>query len=709
MGAHGDRRVNFRVAQVNFSRGEIAPHLYGRFDVDAWQSGLKRARNVFVLKYGGVCKRPGTELVAEVIDASSDNRLMPFQFSLTQAYVLEWGNLYMAPIADGGRVLDGSTPYQIVTPYTGAQLPEVDYDQTADTVYLAHLDHAPSKLLRHGNTDWEVVSLTFGPSIVAPTDLVAEAFSPNTDSANSGAAWFPLTQSYVVTAYNDDTGQESRASEVQSVTNDLTLKRNYNSLSWSAVTSATRYNLYKADETQFYGYIGTTEELTFTDANIGPALDKAPPQAYNPFPAAGDYPSTVALHQQRLLWGRTSNVPHGVFGSRIGSTQLENMDRSRPARADDSFSLAISAGKVNAVNHLVPTTGLVALTSDAIFSIDGDGSGGSIQANSAPQVRRQSGRNASRLKPLLVDNVIFYTPAAGSAVRTIGYDFSIDGLKSNDVSIFSPHFLEQHSIVSWCHAQEPRSLIWAAREDGALLCFTWEQEQNVWGWTMCETDGLVKSVCSIFEGGEDRVYLIVERVVDGVTRRFIERMASQWWTDESDWCFVDCAVRGDFETGLTTFSGLDHLEGRTDVAGIVDGYVVTGLTVTGGEVTLPSSYPAAKKVIFGIPYSASVETLPYRTNAQGIGVNIGRSQNVGAAVLMLKDTRQIMAGIDSDHLFSVKSRMTEAYAAPDDLMNGDYLVNMDNKASDHASVYIQQDAPTPFTLLGIAYDPVING
>jgi hypothetical protein len=137
--------------------------------------------------------------------------------------------------------------------------------------------------------------------------------------------------------------------------------------------------------------------------------------------------------------------------------------------------------------------------------------------------------------------------------------------------------------------------------------------------------------------------------------------------------------------------------------------VVTGLTVTGGEVTLPSSYPAAKKVIFGIPYSASVETLPYRTNAQGIGVNIGRSQNVGAAVLMLKDTRQIMAGIDSDHLFSVKSRMTEAYAAPDDLMNGDYLVNMDNKASDHASVYIQQDAPTPFTLLGIAYDPVING
>lgn len=701
--------MNFRASQTNFSRGEIAPHLYGRFDVDAWQSGLKQARNVFVLKYGGVCKRPGTELVAEVIDATGDNRLIPFQFSLTQAYALEWGDGYMSPIANGGRVLDGVTPYQIVSPYTGAELAEVDYDQTADTVYLAHLSHAPSKLMRHGVTDWEIASLTFGPSIDAPSGLTATAYSPNTDSANSGAAWFPLTQSYVVTAVNDDTGQESRASAAQSVTNDLTLKRNYNALAWSAVTGATRYNVYKADETQFYGYIGTTEDLTFTDANIGPALDKAPPQAYNPFPASGDYPSCVALHQQRLLWGRTSNVPHGIFGSRIGASQIENMDRSRPARADDSFSLAISAGKVNAVNHLVPTTGLVALTSDAIFSIDGDGNGGVIQGNSAPQVRRQSGRNASRLKPLLVDNVIFYTPAAGSAVRTIGYDFSIDGLKSNDVSIFSPHFLEQHSIVSWCHAQEPRSLIWAARDDGALLCFTWEQEQNVWGWTLCETDGLVKSVCSIFEGGEDRVYLIVERVIAGVTRRFVERMASQWWTDSTDWCFVDCAVRGDFETGQTTFTGLDHLEGRTDVAGIVDGYVVTGLTVSGGQVTLPSSYPPCKKVVFGIPYSVAVETLPYRTNMPGMGVNVGRSQNVGMAVLTLKDTRQITAGIDAANLFMVKSRMTEAYAQPDELMNGDYIVNMANKASDRASVMIAQDSPTPFTLLGIAYDPIVNG
>lgn len=698
--------MNFRAAQVNFSRGVIAPHLYGRFDVDAWQSGLKNAKNVMVLKYGGVCKRPGMQLVAEVIDATADNRLMSFQFSLTQGYALEWGDGYMSPCADGGRVLDAGIPYQTTSPYSAAELAELDYEQTTDTIYLAHIDHAPSKLLRYSNTNWAVVAVTFGPTISAPAGLAVSASTPNTDADNSGAAYFPLSQTYVVTAVDDDKAMESRASSSVTVTNDLSLKRNKNSLSWSAVTGASRYNVYKAEESQFYGYIGTTESLTFTDNNIGPALDRAPPQAYNPFPGAGDYPSSVTLSQQRSIWGRSSNVPHGVWGSRTG--QLESMDRSRPLRADDSFAFAIAGGKVNAVNHMVTTSALVALTSDAIHTVDGDGQGGAIVANSAPVVRRQNGRSASRLKPLVVDNVIFYTPAAGSAVRTLGYDFSVDGLKTNDVTIFSPHFFEQHSIVSWCYSQEPRSMIWAAREDGKLLCFTWEQEQNVWGWTECETDGLVKSVCTVFENGEDRVYLIVERVLNGVTRRFVERFASHWWTDIADCCFLDSSISASFETPQSTFTGLDHLEGCT-ITGLVDGVVVRDLVVVDGSVTLPSGVPAASKVSFGLPYTLAVETLPYRANQPGTGINVGRSSNVGQIVITVRDSRQFKAGIDSTHLFPVKSRTSEAYSSPDNLMNGDYIVNADNSVRDYSSVYLYQDAPLPFTLLGVAYDPIQNG
>lgn len=95
----------FRHAQPNFSKGELSDELLGRFDVAAYSAGLKRARNVIILKYGGVTKRPGTRLVAEVYDASEPVRLIPFQFSTEQAYALEMGQGYMRPAALGGIVL----------------------------------------------------------------------------------------------------------------------------------------------------------------------------------------------------------------------------------------------------------------------------------------------------------------------------------------------------------------------------------------------------------------------------------------------------------------------------------------------------------------------------------------------------------------------------------------------------------------------------
>ncbi|WP_062788572.1 hypothetical protein [Novosphingobium capsulatum] len=603
--------------------------------------------------------------------------------------------------------MGGNRIYKVGSPYNGEELAELDFEQTADTMYMAHIDHAPGKLVRAGHTDWSFQTVTFGPSIVAPAGCTATATTPNTDSGNSGASYFPQPATYCVTAVNDDTGYESRASSEATVTNDLTLKRNFNTINWTAVAGATRYKVYKADNSQFFGYIGSTDSTTFRDDNIGPALDQAPPQGNNPFAAAGDYPSTVTLFEQRSMWARTSNVPHGVWGSRSG--QLENMDRSRPAIASDALSFAIMAGRVNSVNHLVTTTSLLALTSDSVFHIDGDGSGGVLDATSPPATRRQIGRGSSRLPALVVDNVVFYQPSVGQSVRTIGYDFTIDGLKSNDVSIFSPHFFEGMSIVSWCYAQEPRSVIWAARDDGKLLCFTWEQEQNVWGWTLCETDGNVVSVCCISEDGEDRVYLMVDRQVQGVTRRFVERMVSHRWSDVKDCCFLDCAVSGSFDTVQTTFTGLWHLEGRTDVAGLVDGKAITGLTVTNGRLTLPDDFGGGKVASFGIPYEVTVETLPVRISTQDGGSNMGRVQALGEVVVRLSNTRQIKAGINEADLFPLKSRMGEAYGAPDALMNGEYTINMANKARDECVVLIRQTAPLPFTMLAIAQDPEVYG
>lgn len=133
--------TNFRSAQVNFSRGELAPHLYGRFDVDAWQSAVRRGRNVMVLKYGGMTKRPGTQLVSEVLDYSEPNRLLPFQFSLTQTYALEMGQGYMSPCAFGGRIVETELAITAITNAANAQVTAAYHGYSAgDRVYLAGIE-----------------------------------------------------------------------------------------------------------------------------------------------------------------------------------------------------------------------------------------------------------------------------------------------------------------------------------------------------------------------------------------------------------------------------------------------------------------------------------------------------------------------------------------------------------------------------------------
>jgi len=103
-----------------------------------------------------------------------------------------------------------------------------------------------------------------------------------------------------------------------------------------------------------------------------------------------------------------------------------------------------------------------------------------------------------------------------------------------------------------------------------------------------------------------------------------------------------------------------------------------------------------------------VETLPLRLNTAA-GSSVGRICQAGEAVLTLANTRQIEAGIDGDHLFPVKSRKDEAWNAPDALMDGEFLVNLDNRARDDCAIWIRQTAPLPFTLLGVAIDPVLGG
>jgi len=97
-------------------------------------------------------------------------RLVRFEFSVTQAYILEFGNLYIRFYKDNGQIMSGGSPVEVTTTFTEAELPDMYFAQSADTLYIAHSNHAPSKLTRSSHTSWTLANLTFA---TAPSNFAS--------------------------------------------------------------------------------------------------------------------------------------------------------------------------------------------------------------------------------------------------------------------------------------------------------------------------------------------------------------------------------------------------------------------------------------------------------------------------------------------------------------------------------------------------------
>jgi len=105
-----------RVSSIitNFRAGEISPRLEGRIDLQKYNEAVKQLENMIVFPQGGVTRRPGTYYAGTTKDGGQV-RLINFEFSDTQAYVLEFGNLYVRIYKDGGLVTATTTAISGIT------------------------------------------------------------------------------------------------------------------------------------------------------------------------------------------------------------------------------------------------------------------------------------------------------------------------------------------------------------------------------------------------------------------------------------------------------------------------------------------------------------------------------------------------------------------------------------------------------------------
>jgi len=631
-----------------FSAGELSPDMYGRYDVDKYGTGCMIMKNWIIMPQGGAYKRPGTRFRAQGGKESTAIRLIPFEFSTVQPYVLEFGDGYMRVYREGNLVLEtaqnitaitqanpaavtinahgfstgqevylsgiggmtdlngrqikitvtgantftldgidstampaftsGGTAarvYEIATPYDAADLGRIYYAQTADVMTLCHPNYAPRELTRTGHTAWTLGTITFAPSVAAPTGQSAAA------TVGSGST----TYRYKITAVIELNYEESLPSAIASVNNNLATAGNKNTVSWSAVANAIKYNIYK-EKSGVYGYIGSSETTSFVDDNIGPDVTDTPPRAGNPFGADGsdDCPAVVAFQDQRRVFASTIKRPDTIFMSRAGT--YGNMTTSLPSKNDDAITFAIASGQVNAIRHLIPFRQLLAMTTSQEWKIGSEGVLSPTTISATPETNYGS----SYVKPLMIGNTAIFAARYGKRIRDYTYTFESDGYDGNDLSVLSRHLLKKREVKEWAFAQEPDDVIWAVMSDGILCTLTYLREHRVWGWARHETQGTVESVAVIpdEDARRDIVYFVVKRTINGEERRYIETLEEYIDDPMEDAYFVDCGLS---RTGspTNTIGGLWHLEGE-EVQVYADGNVIAPQTVENGRITIPSSY-----------------------------------------------------------------------------------------------------------------------
>ena len=171
----------------------------------------------------------------------------------------------------------------------------------------------------------------------------------------------------------------------------------------------------------------------------------------------------------------------------------------------------------------------------------------------------------------------------------------------------------------------------------------YEPSQDIVGWSRHVTDGKYIDVSITSRTGNDRWTFIVERVINGVTKRYIEMY-------EED-RFLDCHARYE-GTATTSITGLDFLEGKT-VSILADGAVHPQKVVSGGAITL--NYAAAD-VIVGLEYVSKLTPTRYGANV-GDGTSMGRQkrwseifvQLSNSAVPKINGVRPPVRGVDTTY------------------------------------------------------------
>ena len=661
------------VQLTNFTGGELSPRLDGRNDLQKYPTGCKTLENMIVFPHGSAARRSGTQFVAEVKDSSKQTRLIPFEFSTTQTYMLEFGDQYIRFYKDNGQILSGGSAYEISSPYLETELFDIKYAQSADVMYICHPNHPVKKLARTGHTSWTLTSVDFqnGPFMdhnIETTTLTAS----HTNAGQTGTLTLSST-----TGVNSNQG-------------------------WLS-TDVGRLVHMVDGHVKITGYTSSTvvDMEVITDISNGSASTDF---ALGSFSDTTGYPSCVTFFEQRLVFAATLSQPQTLFFSKSGD--YENMDDNYHGTVadDDAIIYTIASNQVNAIRFMTATRTLIIGTAGGEFAVSGGGTDIAITPTNI-LIKKQSNNGAANVDALAVGNATLFLQRARRKLRELAYNFDVDGYVAPDLTILAEH-ISEGGFKQLSYQQEPNQVIWGVRNDGQLVGLTYQREQQVVAWhrhifggTFSSGNAVCESVATIpTDDSEYQSWVIIKRTINGATKRYVEYIHQYDFdeTDDTSFNFLDSQLSYS-GSPVTTLSGLSHLEGQT-VSILADGATHPDKVVSSGEITLDRS---ASKVKIGLSYTSLLQTMRIDAGAQN-GTSQSKTKRIYEITARLYESIGVEIGPDLDNMERIPFRSAaNAMDSGINVFTGDKEIEFRGNYETDGFIFVRQTQPLPLTILSL--------
>ena len=721
---------------TNFATGELDPLLRARVDLAAYGNALAKATNVLIQPQGGLRRRPGTKHVFELPNSSTPSaangvRLVPFQFSVTDSYMLCFthNRMYIVKAGVVQANINGTGNNYLTTTIGSDIVDDMCWTQSADTLIVVHPDLQPVRITRTSDTAWTATAITFDsiPKYAFDLDFHTNTGSTLTPSAVSGnvtltattlnhtsgtaqsATSTTITLKATSSATNDiyngmsieitggpGVGQIRRiedyvgSTKVATVESAWTVTPNgtstYEVTSWS-VNSVNQYiNVQPQGRARIVRYVSATvvEAVTeypfFNTTAIEPGRWEFEHGYVDVWSSTKGWPRTVTFHEGRLYFGGSKSRPSTVWGSKIGLffdfVPSESLD-------DDAVEATLDTNDLNVITDIISGRDFQVFTTGGEFYIP--------QAGSDPvtpltftfkNVSRNGIKPGTRVQS--VDSGSIYIQRQGKSLNEFIFNDTQLTYITQRISLLSGHLLKGPQRVALRKAsstEEADLLLMTNTDDGSMAAFSIMRSQQVTSPSEFITDG------QFIDVGVDvnEIYAVTKRTFNGVDRFFIEIFGYDY--------FTDCAFVGG---AAASASGLPHIGKAVNV--ICDGSPQANETVSaGGAVTFDRSSATAYEV--GLPITVYIKTMPAEVKLQ-----------TGSRVSFKKRIVEISAVVNETQNMTI-NRQPVAFRLFDNPMLDDPVpeftgikrVNGVLGYSREQFIEVSQDLPLKMNLLGLDY------